>query len=66
VASVNQLVPHGVPGREDICQEMLLAICAGESDVRERVGEFVARHRRQNPLRNISLDYGTIGARLIG
>lgn len=66
ILAINQIVPRGIPQREDICQEMLLAIVAGESGVIERVNEFVSAHWKQYTRFNVSLDESNVRYRLIG
>lgn len=52
--SVNKLVPHGIPGREDICQELMLALLDGQitlTEIRANPGivrAFIRKFKNQN------------------
>lgn len=54
VIAVNAIVPRGIPGREDICQNILLAILEGSATIAElsssraALSTFYRAHRREN------------------
>jgi len=46
---VNEMVAHALPGREDVCQDIMLAILErGLTPNREVVNEFIRKFRKQN------------------
>lgn len=46
---VNEMVAHALPGREDVCQDIMLAILErGLTPDRATVNEFVRKFRREN------------------
>lgn len=61
VRRINESVPSALPEdiREDVCQNMLIAILEGseERDVAAGVQRFILEHRREYPFRyNFSID----------
>ncbi len=52
--AVNSLVPRGIPGREDICQNIIVAILEGRTTVAElardkrALSAFIGKHNRES------------------